>query len=267
MNSKKQILCAQKSFKNNGASAGVWLMRKGSKKKGKKKGKGDVPLSREALIRRANGARELLPSSVVPPAALTYACGPAETAGFLTISLDTSPRAMPAPAKQAVFGLFETNMRSMYEENAAWDPEEKRAELFAPTSRILLVHAADGELVAFSHFRFEADDDGSYFNKKLAAIFLVVSLLLRKHCSCLTPPPPPHTHTLANDRRPKARGALRVRTPSRIALSAAGPWRASHEDFGARGPALSDAKAHAHGVQEQLRRHGILQFEAALRDR
>ena len=130
----------------------------------KTKAKTKAPLTRQELISRGNRAREF---ASVPPAALAFTRGDgggasaAAASSSLTISFDVNPRALAPQAKAAVFALLEANMRRLYESNWDWNPEEKRAELFGPTSRLLLVHAEDGEVVAFSHFRFEADDDGT----------------------------------------------------------------------------------------------------------
>lgn len=41
-----------------------------------------------------------------------------------------------------------------------WDPSSKRLELFDPASRFILVRSADtDELVAYSMFRFDDEDD------------------------------------------------------------------------------------------------------------
>ena len=127
-------------------------------KKAKRKGKKEKRLGREALIQRANRAlgNEILVNT--PAEALHFN---AHASPNLTISLDNNPQAMVQHMKDTIFSMFENNMRELYEQNWDWDPEEKKAELFAPTSRMLLVHDdSDGELVAFTHFRFEPDDDG-----------------------------------------------------------------------------------------------------------
>ena len=67
--------------------------------------------------------------------------------------------ALSKPDRDAIFTLLETNMRSFYEATWGWDMEAKMKEIFDPGAFFLLVHAADGTLVAFSMFKFSWDDE------------------------------------------------------------------------------------------------------------
>ncbi|KAF8508128.1 acyl-CoA N-acyltransferase [Gautieria morchelliformis] len=67
--------------------------------------------------------------------------------------------------KEAVWNLFRANMEGWYLSTDVfdWDPVEKRAELFHRDSRFLLVvpdsGELEGDLVAYSMFRFDAEED------------------------------------------------------------------------------------------------------------
>jgi ribosomal protein S18 acetylase RimI-like enzyme len=66
--------------------------------------------------------------------------------------------------KQKVVDLFQANMGEYYR-NSSWglDMEKKREELEHRNARYLLLrdNSQDGDLVAFSHFRFEMNDEES----------------------------------------------------------------------------------------------------------
>lgn len=63
--------------------------------------------------------------------------------------------------KVCIFTLFENNMKDMYETTWGWNKDEKMKELFAPTSKFLLIVDDDDneKLIAFTMFRFEWDDE------------------------------------------------------------------------------------------------------------
>ncbi|KAM5533109.1 hypothetical protein V8D89_013252 [Ganoderma adspersum] len=71
--------------------------------------------------------------------------------------------------QDAVWRLWELNMRAMIEPSSfGWDPPEKKKELFHESSRYILMLHDDGtpqaeerdlRIVAFTHFRFEYDQD------------------------------------------------------------------------------------------------------------
>ncbi|KAF8078555.1 acyl-CoA N-acyltransferase [Lyophyllum atratum] len=61
--------------------------------------------------------------------------------------------------KNAIWTLFEHNMRELYVQSSfGWDPPSKRAELFNSLSRFVLIDV-DSQLVAFSMFRFDIEED------------------------------------------------------------------------------------------------------------
>ncbi|KAI0639762.1 acyl-CoA N-acyltransferase [Trametes polyzona] len=69
--------------------------------------------------------------------------------------------------RQAVWDLWETNMRAMVEPSSfGWNPNEKRKELFHRHARFILVYGSSDaqeptvptSLAAFSMFRFEQDE-------------------------------------------------------------------------------------------------------------
>nr|GAT54920.1 predicted protein [Mycena chlorophos] len=65
---------------------------------------------------------------------------------------------MDGEIRDSIWALFEANMRVMYTASSfGWDPPTKRAELFNPLTRFVLVRGA-GALVAFAAFRFEFED-------------------------------------------------------------------------------------------------------------
>lgn len=64
--------------------------------------------------------------------------------------------------RTTLFNILQTNMKSIYESTSwGWEEAQKRKEMFAPASRfILLVNPADEtDILAFSMFRFEWDDE------------------------------------------------------------------------------------------------------------
>lgn len=71
------------------------------------------------------------------------------------------------PQREAIFALFETNMKDLYTATWGYNREEKRKELFHPMSRFLCVEkegekeGEEGgkEIVAYTIFRFEWDDE------------------------------------------------------------------------------------------------------------
>ncbi|KAJ7070965.1 acyl-CoA N-acyltransferase [Mycena amicta] len=61
-------------------------------------------------------------------------------------------------SRDSIWSIFEANMRTMYTASSfGWNPPEKRAELFDPLSRFILVYSGD-TLVAFVAFRFEFEE-------------------------------------------------------------------------------------------------------------
>ena len=65
--------------------------------------------------------------------------------------------------KDAVFTIFETNMKAYYEQTFGWKPVDKKKELFHPDSKYVFVYndmtSPSPSLVAYAMFRFEWDDD------------------------------------------------------------------------------------------------------------
>ncbi|EUC67240.1 GNAT family acetyltransferase, partial [Rhizoctonia solani AG-3 Rhs1AP] len=63
--------------------------------------------------------------------------------------------------KSQVWDLFAVNMEKIYMEakdpDIKWDPREKKDELFGDLSRLVIVRDAQGDVRAFSMFRFEAE--------------------------------------------------------------------------------------------------------------
>ena len=121
--------------------------------------------------------------------------------------------------KEEVYGLFELNMRTYYEKTWGLKKEQKMNELFHPTSRLFCVYAAPttddgkeeemskkGQLVAYTIFRFEWDDEeepeypvlycyelqiqsayqGRGFGRKLMDILKVTADKLKMHKVMLT---------------------------------------------------------------------------------
>ncbi|KWU43636.1 acyl-CoA N-acyltransferase [Rhodotorula sp. JG-1b] len=65
--------------------------------------------------------------------------------------------------REGIWALFETNMRSLYERSAeGYDPEEKRAELFHPEARFLLLRRAGDQAseppLGYCIFRFDTEE-------------------------------------------------------------------------------------------------------------
>ncbi|KAF8912729.1 acyl-CoA N-acyltransferase [Gymnopilus junonius] len=63
--------------------------------------------------------------------------------------------------RESIWSLFETNMYELYKDSSfGWDPPRKKKELFHSFSRFVLVYQADSmNLLAFTMFRFEFDED------------------------------------------------------------------------------------------------------------
>ena len=68
---------------------------------------------------------------------------------------------LTTPQKNDLFALFEANMKDMYDKTWGWNKEDKIKELFAPTSKFLMIEDNDDadKIVAFTTFRFEWDDE------------------------------------------------------------------------------------------------------------
>ncbi|CAE6443883.1 unnamed protein product [Rhizoctonia solani] len=66
-----------------------------------------------------------------------------------------------AVLKSQVWDLFAVNMEGLYKQaqdpHIKWNPEEKREELFSELSRLVVVQDPQGDVQAFSMFRFEAE--------------------------------------------------------------------------------------------------------------
>ncbi|GAA5956125.1 hypothetical protein JCM8115_004418 [Rhodotorula mucilaginosa] len=65
--------------------------------------------------------------------------------------------------REGIWTLFETNMRSLYERSTeGYDPEEKRAELFHPEARFLLLRRAGDQTteppLGYCIFRFDTEE-------------------------------------------------------------------------------------------------------------
>ncbi|KAF8072830.1 NAA40 [Scenedesmus sp. PABB004] len=62
--------------------------------------------------------------------------------------------------RDGVWALFEANMAAVYEADAQkWQPRAKRRELFHDDARYFLMTDEQGELLAFTHFRFEVEEN------------------------------------------------------------------------------------------------------------
>lgn len=65
--------------------------------------------------------------------------------------------------KEMLFNLFEKNMKEMYEKTWGWNKDDKMKELFTSASKFLMIIAEknenEEEIIAFSMFRFEWDDE------------------------------------------------------------------------------------------------------------
>ena len=65
--------------------------------------------------------------------------------------------------KELIFNLFEKNMKEMYEKTWGWNKDDKMKELFSSTSKFLIIlnknNEIEEEIIAFSMFRFEWDDE------------------------------------------------------------------------------------------------------------
>lgn len=114
-------------------------------------------------------------SSLIPHGTLDF-----PTKG-LKLSVNVNPTSMDQDTKEAIFEIFRENMQAMYEENWSWKPEEKKRELFHSTSRMLLVHSPEGNLAAFSHFRFEDDDEDVPVDAVLYVYELQVAQFYRRY--------------------------------------------------------------------------------------
>jgi len=133
-------------------------------KKGKnqaKKAAQGALLIREALIHGGSKLDDAATVALLPAEALTYHC----KGQPLAIEVCTAPKDLPAATKEAVFALTEANMKALYVDSKdhPWNSKEKHAELFSPTSRMLLVRSPSGTVEAFVHYRFEEDDEGAWY--------------------------------------------------------------------------------------------------------
>uniref|UniRef100_A0A0N5A8E0 N-alpha-acetyltransferase 40 n=1 Tax=Syphacia muris TaxID=451379 RepID=A0A0N5A8E0_9BILA len=58
-----------------------------------------------------------------------------------------------------VFGLFVENMRSLYEMSQwGFDPNSKKQELYATTSRYIIANIGNDKPIAYCHYRFDMDN-------------------------------------------------------------------------------------------------------------
>ncbi|EMD42210.1 hypothetical protein CERSUDRAFT_129691 [Gelatoporia subvermispora B] len=73
---------------------------------------------------------------------------------------------LPQELREAVFALWERNMRTLYVESSfGWDPTSKERELFHTTSRFIVVCPTDNasmisqsDVIAYTMFRFDRED-------------------------------------------------------------------------------------------------------------
>lgn len=76
-----------------------------------------------------------------------------------TFEVFTAP-SLSAAHRTAVWRIFEDNMRTKYTASSfGWDPPQKKRELFHKDSRFILAHSSPGELVAYTMFRFDTEED------------------------------------------------------------------------------------------------------------
>ncbi|KAG8682883.1 hypothetical protein FRC11_014233 [Ceratobasidium sp. 423] len=79
-----------------------------------------------------------------------------------------------ATLKVQVWDLFAENMEDLYKEakdpHIKWNPKEKKEELFNELSRLVVVQDDQGDVQAFSMFRFEAEKN--YYGKMEFLIYL-----------------------------------------------------------------------------------------------
>ncbi|KAF5377495.1 hypothetical protein D9615_005342 [Tricholomella constricta] len=107
----------------------------------------NVLMPNSSLVRKANK---------VSSSQLLGALSGLHTTRILRVLLSAELR---EPEKDAIWRVFEDNMHNLYSQSSfGWDPPSKRAELFDPLSRFVLIET-DGHMVAFSMFRFESEED------------------------------------------------------------------------------------------------------------
>ncbi|CAD5232144.1 unnamed protein product [Bursaphelenchus xylophilus] len=95
-----------------------------------------------------------------------------------------------------IFDLFDKNMEEMYRKSE-WGYEEnsKKAELFATTSRYIIVTSAKGEHIAYMHYRFvieveepalyiyELQVEQAYQNKGVGTLLISIVELVAKRAN------------------------------------------------------------------------------------
>lgn len=65
---------------------------------------------------------------------------------------------LPEDTVKWIFDLMERNMKKLYEQSWGWNEEEKHKEM-TEDSAYYLIASCEGKKVAFSHFRFDVDQD------------------------------------------------------------------------------------------------------------
>mmetsp|Transcript_1469 Transcript_1469/g.4162 ORF Transcript_1469/g.4162 Transcript_1469/m.4162 type:complete len:226 (+) Transcript_1469:148-825(+) len=119
-----------------------------------KKSKNTAKARAKAL--RAAVDKRLAPLNALDDCGAGFLAPATLAAGDLAIEFKTEAGA----DEQACFELLEANMQAMYEASPwGWDATEKRNELASSKARFVVARDADGGVAAFSHFRYEPDDD------------------------------------------------------------------------------------------------------------
>ncbi|KAF7306986.1 N-acetyltransferase domain-containing protein [Mycena indigotica] len=104
----------------------------------------------------AFGSKHVAAANKAPASQIAKSIGtPAETTHGFVVKLADE---LDDTSRESIWAIFAANMRAMYTNSSfGWDPPAKKAELFDPLSRFLLVKTG-AALVAFVTFRFEFED-------------------------------------------------------------------------------------------------------------
>ncbi|WIA28960.1 hypothetical protein OEZ86_011497 [Tetradesmus obliquus] len=123
-----------------------------SEKKLKQKAAQDEVLALQAALKAVNQEQDILQHF---PAFLSY--NKNDVAATISFSHGSN---LTQQQKDALWSLFETNMKDIYTaDQQKWNPGAKKRELFHEDARYLLASDAEGQLLGYTHFRFELEDN------------------------------------------------------------------------------------------------------------